>query len=299
MEPKSLQSFYADIRAALMARIPIELVSRSLLQTPATPSESQIRSPEDAGIPNANSIAPRHQAAIDVYTQLGSMIPVLDGLSARALASRKFSRMFRRVLWYLAVVLLVALLGLLYFKFFVAPEYELVRQDMRMVYDMQNFSGDTFPYVMPLIIVVAILLFLNSFFLLTNMTGWLLTLFGGRKYVRLKVSSGAAKTLALLASQETSLAEATQTTATLYALDAKGRKQLCGSIGETSSVEIWQNLNQFWGVKAAKTLERARTIAPVVLFSTIGGSVALAYALLIYGPLIGLLRDLMEAGLRS
>ena len=329
MEPKPHQSFYADISAALMARIPVELESRSLLQSVVTPTTSQIRNAAEAEHLNATAIASRHQAALDIHGQLGSMVPVLDGLSTRAIASQKFAAMFRRVLWYVALLLLVALLGLLYFKRYIAPEYELVRQDIQLHYGITEFSGNMFPYIIPLIAVVAILLFLTSLFLLTNWTGWLINLFGGREYVRsillfltslflltnwtgwlinlfggreyvrLKVLSGAAKTLALLASQGTTLTDATETTATLYALDIKGRNQLSGSIGDASSVETWQNLSQFWSIKAAKTLKRARTLAPVVLLLTIGGGVAVAYALLVYGPLIGLIRDLVEAGLRS
>ena len=299
MEPESLQTFYADIRAARIARIPVELTSRSLLQSIETPTQSQLTTLADTDNPRDASIGTRHQAAIDIHNQLGSMVPVLDGLSARAIASRKFSLMFRRVLWYLALVLLVALVGLLYFKFNVQPEYELIREDMRVHYGMKEFNTDMFPYLDPMIVVVAVLLFLNLFFLITNKTGLLLNLFGGRKYVRLKVSSAAAKTLALLASQDTALPEATQTTAALYALDATGRQQLSSSIGDTPSFDTWQNLSQFWSIKAMKTLERARTLAPVVLFSIVGGGVAVGYGLIVYGPLIGLIRDLVEAGVRS
>ena len=299
MKSKPLQSFYADIYAARMASIPVELTSRTLLQSAATPTKSQLDSFADADQLNAGSIDARHQAAIDIHAQLESTIPVLDGLSARALASQQFSQMFRRVLVYLALVLLVALLGLIFFKSFIVPEYELVRQDMRLHYDMTEFNGDTFPYIIPMIVVVAILLFLNIIFLSTNTTGWLLNLFGGRSYVRLKVASNAAQTMALLASQNTPLPEASETTATLYALDATGRQQLCGSVGDSSSVETWQNLNQFWAIKASKILERARTLAPVVLLSIVGGGVAVAYGVVVYGPLIGLIRDLIEVGLRS
>jgi len=279
MEPTLLQSFYADIRAARMARVPVELKSRALLQSVATPTKSQLDSLAAAETLRSASLDPRHQAAIDIHAQLGTMVPVLDGLSARAIASRQFSQMLRRVLWYLAFVLLVALLGLLFFKIYVASEYELVREDMRLLY--------------------AVLLFLNVIFLLTNQTGFLLCLFGGRKYVRLKVSSAAANTLALLASQDTSLPEPTQTTAALYALDATGQRQLANSIGDSPDADTWQNLHQFWSINAARTFEGARTLAPIVLFTIIGGGVALAYGVLVYGPLIGLLRDLVEIGLRS
>jgi len=299
MEPTLLQSFYADIRAARMARVPVELKSRALLQSVATPTKSQLDSLAAAENLRSASLDPRHQAAIDIHAQLGTMVPVLDGLSARAIASRQFSQMLRRVLWYLAFVLLVALLGLLFFKIYVASEYELVREDMRLLYGMTDFDGDTFPYVIPTIVVVAVLLFLNVIFLLTNQTGFLLCLFGGRKYVRLKVSSAAANTLALLASQDTSLPEPTQTTAALYALDATGQRQLANSIGDSPDADTWQNLHQFWSINASRTFEGARTLAPIVLFTIIGGGVALAYGVLVYGPLIGLLRDLVEIGLRS
>ena len=298
MQTQPLQFFNADIRAARLAKIPVELSTRGLLQSIETPTRLQLQSLTDKQ-PNANAIQSRHQAAIDIHTQLGSMVPVLDGLSARAIASRQFSQMFRRVLWYLALMLLVALLGLFCFKYFVVPKYEALRNDMLMHHNVTDYHGNTFPYVIPMIVVVAVLLCLTLFFLLTNRTGWLLSLFGGQTYVRLKVSSGAARTLALLASQNAAMEEATHTTATLYALDTVGREQLSGSGGESSSVETWQNLDKFWSVRASKKIERARTLAPTVVLLTIGGAIALAYAVIIYWPLIGLLRDLIEVGLRS
>ena len=297
METEPLQSFNADILAARMAKIPVELVSRSLLQAYAPPTKSQLFDPAD--VVNAASFDPRHQAAIDIYAQLGSMVPVLDGLSVRAIASRQFSSMFRRVLWYLSFVLLVALLGLIFFKVYVAPEYEVVRQDMQLHYNVQEFNGDTFPYIIPTTILIAVLLLLNLVFLLTNKTGFFLRLFGGQKYVRSKVCSSAAQTLAVLASQSPPPSNPTETVATLYSLDSRGRQQLSSSSGKSSSPEAWQTLSQYWALKAAGTFERARTLAPSVLFSTIGGSVAVAYGIIVYGPLIGLLRDLIEHGLRS
>ena len=45
--------------------------------------------------------------------------------------------------------------------------------------------------------------------------------------------------------------------------------------------------------------ERARTVVPVVVLTIVGGGVAVAYGFLVYGPLIGLIRDLVEAGLPS
>ena len=300
MEQQPLQSsFYADIRAARIARIPVELTSRSLLQSIATPTEPQLVALADANTLGTAASNARHQAAIDIHTQLGSMIPVLDGLSARALASQQFYQMFRRVLWYMSFILLVALLGLLFFKVHLMPRYELLRKDMRLYYDMTEFNMDTFPYVIPMIIVVAVLLVLTLISLLTNKTSFLLGLFGGRKYVRLKVSSAAANTLALLASQDTPLPKAAETTATLYSLDATGHQQLCSSIGDTSSVDTWHHLNQFWSIKAGNVLERARTLAPLVLLSTIGGGVAVAYGMIVYVPLVGLIRDLVEIGLKS
>ena len=172
MKPDPLQSFYADIRAARLGKIPIELESRSLLQSVANPTKSQLATLADSDKQSDVPLAARHQAAIDIHAQLGTMVPVLDGLSARAIASQQFSKMFRRVLLYLALVLLFALLGLLFFKIYVMPEYEAVRRDMRMSYKMTNFHGDMFPYMMPAIVVVSILLFFNVIVLITNKTAF-------------------------------------------------------------------------------------------------------------------------------
>ncbi len=297
MEPSSLQYFYADIEAARVAKLPIELTSRSLLQSVATTNVSQIRDLA-ANSRIDSSIGDRHRAAITIHNHLGSMVPVLDGLSARAIASREFSWIIRRVLWYLALVLVVALLGLLIFQTYVAPEYKSLRQDMQMFYHMTDFNLDAFPYHFPFTIAVAVLLLINLGLLLTNKTNFLMIWFGGKKYVRSKVSSAAAKTLGLLVSQNVPLSEAIPNTATLYALDDVSRREFSSSFGEATVAETYQILSQYWSLTAAKTMERARTLAPVTMLALVCG-VAVVYALVVFGPLIGLISDLVEAGLPS
>ena len=296
MKPPSLQSFYADIEAARVANVPVELDSRSLLQSAASVSASTIRKLAAAAEQNAANLDDRHQAAIGIHKQLGSMVPVLDGLSARAIASREFGVIIKRVLWYLCLVLLAAGIGVYCFKRYVVPEYDSVRRDMELYHGMTDFNLDVFPYLIPMIVVLAVLLVINVVLLLTGKTNFLMGWFGGRKYVRLKVASGAARTLGLLASQDASLAEAAQNTATLYALDKVGRRELSNSLGEAADAETYQILSQYWSLKAAMIFERARMVVPVVVLTIVGGGVAVAYGFLVYGPLIGLIQDLVEAG---
>ena len=299
MEPPSLQSFYADIEAARVANVPVELDSRSLLQSATSLSESSIRKLAAATKQNIANVDDRHQAAIGIHKQLGSMVPVLDGLSARAIANHEFGMIVKRVLWYLSLVLLVALLGLVYFNRSIVPEYNSVRQDMELYHGMTDFNLDAFPYLIPLMVIVGLLLVINIVLLLTGKTGFLMGWFGGRKYVRLKVAAAAARTLGLLVSQNVSLADATQSTATLYALDKVGQQQFCRSFAEATDAETYQILSQYWSLKAAKIFERARTVAPMVVLTVVGGGVAAAYGTVVYGPLIGLIQDLVQSGIPS
>ena len=299
MEPPSLQSFYADIEAARVANVPVELDSRSLLQSATSLSESSIRKLAAATKQNIANVDDRHQAAIGIHKQLGSMVPVLDGLSARAIANREFGMIVKRVLWYLSLVLLVALLGLVYFNRSIVPEYNSVRQDMELYDGMTDFNLDAFPYLIPLMVIVGLLLVITIVLLLTGKTGFLMGWFGGRKYVRLKVAAAAARTLGLLVSQNVSLADATQSTATLYALDRVGQQQFCRSFAEATDAETYQILSQYWSLKAAKIFERARTVAPMVVLTVVGGGVAAAYGTVVYGPLIGLIQDLVQSGIPS
>ena len=227
------------------------------------------------------------------------MVPVLDGLSARAIANREFGMIVKRVLWYLSLVLLVALLGLVYFNRSIVPEYNSVRQDMELYHGMTDFNLDAFPYLVPLMVIVGLLLVITIVLLLTGKTGFLMGWFGGRKYVRLKVAAAAARTLGLLVSQNVSLADATQSTATLYALDKVGQQQFCRSFAEATDAETYQILSQYWSLKAAKIFERARTVAPMVVLTVVGGGVAAAYGTVVYGPLIGLIQDLVQSGIPS
>ncbi len=299
MKPKLHQSFYADIEAARLANVPVELCSRGLLQSTGVASPSKVRELAAATEQDLSGVDDRHQAAIGVHQQLGSMVPVLDGLSARALARREFAVVVRRVLWYLTLVLLLALLGLLYFYFHIVPEYELVRRDIQMYHGVTEFNSESFRYLVPLMVAVAVLLLVTLVLLLAKKTNLVMGWFGGRKYVRYKVSSAAVRTLGLLASKDVSLNEAAGNTATLYALDKVGQKEFSKSFGEATDAETYQILSQYWSLQAAKTFERARTIVPVVVLTVVGGSVVLAYGVLVYGPLVGLIRDLIKSGVSS
>ena len=196
-------------------------------------------------------------------------------------------------------MLLVALLGLVYFNRSIVPEYNSVRQDMELYHGMTDFNLDAFPYLIPLMVIVGLLLVITIVLLLTGKTGFLMGWFGGRKYVRLKVAAAAARTLGLLVSQNVSLADATQSTATLYALDKVGQQQFCRSFAEATDAETYQILSQYWSLKAAKIFERARTVAPMVVLTVVGGGVAAAYGTVVYGPLIGLIQDLVQSGIPS
>ena len=296
MEP-SLQSFYADIKAAHAANVPVELTSRSLLQPAALPSESEIH--ELAAEQSVANVDARHQAALGIHAQLGSMVPVLDGLSARAIAVGEFSTIIRRVLWYLSLLLLVTLFGLYYFGKHVVPKYMLMREDMESHYGFTGASLDTFPYLIPLIIVVAVLLVISLLLLMTDRNSLLIGWFGGRKYVRLRVASAAARTLGLLATHDNSLSEATQNTATLYALDKVGQREFKSSFGEATDAKTYQIISQYWSLKAAKNFEQARAVVPMVVLTVVGGGVAMAYGFLLYGPFIGLVQDFVKAGVPS
>lgn len=292
MQPDDSQVFYSDIQAARIAGLPIELSTRSLTQPAVKFSASKLAKSSA----NTGGEGPRHQAALKCMTTLGSMIPVFDGLTARAIAVQRFTDLLRRTGWYLVTVLFVALLGLLHFKYYVLPSYEALREDMRIFYQMTSFSFDMIPFTTPAIVVVGVLLLLSLGVMLTGRFGFLLKIFGGRRFVRTSVLSAAAESVPLLRQSGMNAQDANSTAAELYSLDAVGRTKLAAvATQDQQFVETCHTYSQYWAMISNDCFRRAQVLVPVVCLTIVGGSVLLIYGLLVYGPLIGLIYDLLEA----
>lgn len=280
--------FNSDIEAARIAGLPVELNTRSLTQSANKISASKLASSKNRGA--------RHQAALKCLTTLGTMLPVFDGLTARALAVQKYTDVIRRTGWYLVAVLFVALLGLLHFKYYVLPSYEAVREDMRVFYQITSFSFDMFSYITPTIAIIGGLLLLGLGIMLTGKFSFLLAIFGGRRFVRTSVLSAAAESVPLLRQGGMSAHDANKIAAELYSLDAVGRAKLDAVVTDDQQfVATCHTYSQYWSTVANDCFQRAQILVPVVGLTIVGGAVLLVYGLLVYGPLIGLLYDLLEA----
>ena len=128
MQPSPLDQFSNDIRAALIANIPLtcgdgrRLTERELdrlvgLQAQQEHGKSSVDTPTTET--RQNELPDWFRAGLSVFHKTGTMVPVLEGLSIRARATHQAIRAVRWTILYLLVVTGFALAGVLFFSNFV------------------------------------------------------------------------------------------------------------------------------------------------------------------------------------
>ena len=136
--------FHEDLRAAVVAGVPLEIGDREtklLTLAKIEQLENQIRPKLSTDavtdertrqqfFDSLNEVPLRYRAALQVFDRLGSMPPVLDGLTTQILAERRVAGTLRWSFSYLLLLLLLASLGLSLFLVRIVPAFESMRADL-------------------------------------------------------------------------------------------------------------------------------------------------------------------------
>ncbi len=200
MKPTEFQRFHNDLKAAVLARVPIEVnnassraadqrLTLSRLKQLETVAQGTIQPGE-----HDDALPVRYAAALRTFSLVDSMSPVLDGLTTRYLATRRVEKILRGTLVYLFVLFAIALPGLLLFSMKIMPAFSRFRGDLLLPAAINAPDRfDVEPWVpVPASILIAglVILLLLIFGGAKKVAMWA----GGRHYVRCRTSQTALQT---------------------------------------------------------------------------------------------------------
>jgi hypothetical protein len=303
--------FHDDLRAAVVARVPLDigdqkselltldqidrLEDQILPQLSADPStDDQTRQPKFDTLPEVGS---RYQAALQVFDRLGTMTPVLDGLTTRILAERRVARTLRWTIIYLLLLLLVAFVGLSLFLVRVVPTFDNMRADLLLPAAINAPPRLDLIQWMPGIVVALGVCFvlLLSWFLFggaSKVAMWL----GGRHFVRCQTSKTTLRTIRALLDSGLSWQEAVSISCDLTGADAASRQDIQSMVQTPTTALQLDTLQNYLTISANQRLASMKIATPIALITTFGGAIGLLYCVSIFWPIIAMVKDLATAG---
>ena len=323
MKLTDVKQFHDDLKAAVIARAPIEIGETSGSRTGkltiakldhlerlvlphlskensdgANPGDSIEKTALDQAFNSDPELPKRYRAALHTFDRTGSMVPVLEGFSAKGIAEAQVSRVMQRALLYLVLLLAVAFWGLSIFKSRIIPQIDDLRADI------SNAAGTMAPerfdanlwlsWVVPVVgcglLLLVVWMLLGGAF---KISMWL----GGNYYVRCRTLTSAIRIMQRLLEAGLSVDEAISMSCDLTGADAKARRDIQAAVQDPPDAQHLKSLAGFSMISANQRLAYLTATAPTALVCWVGGGVALVYCLMLFVPLVTLLRDLSMVGI--
>lgn len=300
MSSADRQDFLNDLRAAVIAGVPIDVgVTGSLGSSENLLTiKSLDEIDEQGGVPERNRVLPaRLAAALDVFLATDDMPLVLRSLSAANQASRKAIVCLRWTIAYLAIVLLVAWLGMIFFTIVLVPEIQSMRADMLFSRRPEVADSHTFlPWIGYLTWIFGALLFLALIAFCVGGIRRFVMLAGGRYFVQSRVEAMAIEVSSRLVGSGFEPDRAVALASQVVGRETK-------TVGATPTVSS-SRFDSTGGPKATsfhlrkgdRHLDRIKATIPTLLVFAVGGCIALIYCAAVFAPVLDLLRDLMISG---
>jgi hypothetical protein len=254
---------------------------------------SNLNPAEKSWLTLAGELPDRFQAALQTFSATRSFTPVLEGLTVRGLALQQLRKVLRWPLIYLSAVLLLSVLGLSLFWYQVLPQIAIVRADTPMA--TQAMSWDFQAWLPGLIIGIALIAVGFMLFLLCGGFFRLLLWLGGASYVDSLCASTAQRIIPQLLYAGASSEQAISTSYALSGLKPEKQHRYF-PIHRSTDHDVWLQGSEYWMLIADLHLTRLKMLFPILTVTLIGGSVALIYAVAIYGPVVVMLRSFSVPG---
>ncbi len=249
---------------------------------------------ENAGIERSvPGISSRYLAALQVYLITGDMRAVLTGLTCQQLAISQIKRSLRWPLFYLACVVVLALVGFVLFQQYWMPIVAEFRQETKLkssilsgTLDYQVFRTIAVGMAFATLIMILLMGLFRGF---NRLVMWL----GGRKYIRSQVAVETGRTMRVLLAQGIEPERALALASSLTGLDEPTQKSLFPHAGLSQQDRDWIGWTQLWSNNAQRHLEQVRFAIPSLMTLLVGGFVLLGYSLMIYGTILLIYNDLL------
>lgn len=319
MEPTHIKAFHDDLRAAVLAEVPIGLAKqkqvpdrapvikqltldqvnrfeqdamKSLVHQSQTPPSGSTEL--TGGTEHANL---QHQAGLRTYEQTDSMLPVLESLSAHQSTDRKISTTLRWTFTYLTILIAIAAAGMLMFAISVVPNIEALRsQSFLPQPELDPQRVVVFPWLLVVayawigLLLVLLVWLLTGGFYRTSM------FLGGLEMKRAKIASVALQTCQHLVQRGDKLETAIDTSCNLIAATSEERRRVHKLASNAQTPEELGRTARLLEVESNRRLVDFKNRIPMRLTVLVGGVLTAMYCILLFWPITGLLQDLFVTG---
>ncbi len=291
MKTTNTENFLSDIKAAVMVGQPLEIgaAGTAVGKQRLTIGRLQRLASGDPKTDWPNRLS----AAYSFFQQTGSTAGVLNALSVRPASDRWMRRVLKRASWYLLLLVLTMLLGLMIFLRYSNPYFEGLRSDLQLM-TPSKFVPEVDPTAWVSTVLWCTAIFGILVFVWTILGGpkaavrWC----GGRSVSKLQQSSVALEAIERLHQSGLSMKEAIELSCDLVAADAATRGQIESALKdatESSGLVAWADA---MAEAARDQMTKIELWLPLLGVTVIGSVLATTYCLLIYWPIISMLNEL-------
>jgi len=310
MNSTSFQRFNNDLKAALIAGVPLEIGSsdsatgtQCLTTAKLNQFENELLlavSDENAlehALQSNSEVPSRYLAALQVFERTDCMPIVLDGLTVRLGAQSQVNQALRWTFIYLFFLLAVACAGMWLFISRVLPEIELMRDDLLLPAAVNAPpSFDLTPWF-PLILGVfgggcLILLVLMLTGGVSKIAMWL----GGKRFVECRLTMMALRLTKILMDEGMSSGKAITTACDLNGAGDRVRSEIQKTIEATRDGTDLDSLADYLTLAGNDRLAQLKTGTPIAVVSIVGGGIALVYCVAVFWPILSILKDMTTLG---
>ena len=307
MKTVGLKQFHGDLVAAIRAGVPLQIAPSKYLTVAwvehlRTQAKSAMDSSSCLVTQLSNESVGRqfpkwYIAALQAFASAGTMLPVLDGLSVRTFASNEVRRALKWTLIYLALILLVAAIGLWLFHLYVSPTITDFRNHSLVSVSAERRSELGMMLWIPKVAIGFLLAFvLFAAWLLAGGLMKTVLWMGGRHFVQHRVATIALKISQALIEAGLSPEQAATISCDLVQSDGAEREKIESAIIVERDVENLSKVADCLNLTAARRLAYLRLITPLMAISLAGGATAMFYSVLLYWPILKLLTEISIAG---
>lgn len=307
MNSADREHFLQDLRAAVMAGVPIDigldsgaatddLLTLESLKVIGEKAQS-VNVGDSRNSETDRMFPPRLAVAAEVFQATGDMPLVLSGLSASTQAARLAVRSLRWTIAYLVIVLLVAWLGMLFFAIVLVPEMESMRADFLFSRRPEVASSNTsLPWIGYLAYLFGAILFCILVVLCTVGMRKFVMLVGGRYFVRSRVDAVASKISSQLVHAGIDSNRANGLAYRLAGSESMPSDNVTVDSANSNQPDGAWRTTSFYLRDGDRYLNRMRASVPSILVFLVGGCIALIYGTAVFAPIVELIRDLMISG---
>lgn len=311
LSSEQINQFQADLRSALMAGVPLSLSSRG--KPVDAPMLEQLGHQARRGAlggevsaaaleQDERQLPVRYRAALWVWAHTGNMSLVLDALTSDRQVERTISRSLRATLVYLLLLLAVGYVGLVVFTSFTAPRIDELQHDLALTPEAaQRATTDLTPWLTTAlgIVPVAALVIIGAIWWAGGMAV-VAKGFGADRYRVSAASATAARVAKALMAEGVAAARATELACDLVAGGSQTRDKVARGLsvaGERppTAAGLATMAEQFRLV-ASQRLAAIGLVAPIALVAVLGGVMALAFAAVVFWPVVDLYQDIASIG---